>query len=115
MLCSVYPRPGGLRANLELFAPDIDCINCEGPHIVYSTLDQYKKERSESLPDVFDVLSCDHGCNSGPGVGTDYSVFRMEMIMHDVKTYTSKMEKKQHTLGKSNQFAKFYRKLKLGT
>jgi transcription elongation factor Elf1 len=86
---AIYPRPGGLKANLKYHAPTLDVINAEGREI-YKVLDNYLTEKSSVHPTVFDVLNCGHGCNSGPGVGTEYSIFRMENIMHEVDEYMLK-------------------------
>lgn len=113
MVGSIYPKPGGLRDNLKLYAPGLNVINAEGVSTVYRELDAYNTVNSTLLPDVFDVLSCGHGCNSGPAVGQDYSVFRMENIMHNVERYVKKRNAKATIAGKNKVFAKFSRTLDL--
>ena len=110
---STYPRPGGLKDNLKLHAPSLNVINSEGTDVIYRNLDNYANEDPKLLPAVFDVLSCPHGCNSGPGVGQEYSIYRMESIMHDVETFTIKKKKRQTIAGKDSLFMKFSRTLKL--
>jgi len=113
MTGAFYPRPGGLRDCLKLYAPKLNVKNCEGTPHVYRTLDEYTKESSSALPTVFDVLSCSHGCCSGPGNGVHISIFKMDSIMHGVEAYTVKRKKRQTIAGKDNLFLKFSRTLKL--
>lgn len=115
MYGSVYPRPGGLMDNLLVHAPHLNVITSEGTDTVYADLDEYSEvTRKDILPDVFDVLSCPHGCSSGPAVGIEnYSLFKLEKIMHDVGKYTLKKQSSQVSFGKDKQFAKFSRDLKL--
>ncbi len=89
-LGAVYPSPAGLKENLKYHAPELSVINAEGTRSIYQNLDNYLTEKRDSLPAVFDVLSCSRGCNGGPAVGKKYSVFHIETIMHDVDTYVTK-------------------------
>jgi hypothetical protein len=86
-LGSIFPRPGGLKENLKHFMPELNVIHCEGVGQVFKTLERYKEEDPAVLPDVLDVLSCEWGCNSGPAVGNEYDVFRMEKVMHQVEKF----------------------------
>ena len=113
MVGSVYPRPGGLKENLHLHAPDLNVINAEGTDSIYKILQEYLKENERNRPHVFDVLSCDHGCNSGPAVGQEYSVFRMEAVMHDVDKYVRNRNTKQTVGGKNKLFTRFTKELQL--
>ncbi|SDA15883.1 Iron only hydrogenase large subunit, C-terminal domain [Ruminococcus sp. YE71] len=82
---SVYSRPGGLRDNLWLFDPDINITTSEGAHKVYPELDMYAQMPEFKHPEVFDVLSCEFGCNVGPGTGTAQSVFDVMATMREVE------------------------------
>ena len=110
---SFYPLPGGLKENLLLHESGLNVKTSEGVHKVYDDLTEYAKQSEENLPDVYDVLSCEYGCVSGPGVGTKHSSFELEKIMHDVKLYTQKKRAKQTKLGADKQFKKFSKKLHL--
>lgn len=110
---SLYPRPGGLKDNLKQYAPKLNVINAEGPDSIYRILDNYTLENYSIVPQVFDVLSCSHGCNSGPGVGQEYSVYRMENIMHDVEKHVRKRDAKKTTAGVNRLFSYFSRRLDL--
>jgi len=113
MAGSFYPRPGGLKDNLKLHIPKLNVINAEGPPGIYRTLDNYAKENEQFLPAVFDVLSCGHGCNSGPGIGKHYSIFKMDYIMYGVENHVLKRKRRRTIAGKDNLFMKFSRTLKL--
>ena len=36
-------------------------------------------------PEVFDVLSCEFGCNVGPGTGTKQTVFDVMAYMREIE------------------------------
>ncbi|MFP3155116.1 methyl-accepting chemotaxis protein [Lachnospiraceae bacterium ZAX-1] len=112
MVGSIYSSPGGLKRNLNLYAPEVSVINTEGTQTVYPVLDKYFDEKEALLPQVFDVLSCDNGCNGGPAVGHDHSLFVTETMMHDIEQHVKKRKKKQTVLGKDKLFAKFSKELK---
>jgi iron only hydrogenase large subunit-like protein len=114
MMGSIYSSPGGLRDNLKFHYPGINVINFEGTENVYRALEEYSDEAFEDLPDVFDVLSCEHGCNGGPAVGQKYSVFHIKRIMSNVEGYVRKREKKYSSITGSKLFKHFDRTLKLG-
>ncbi len=85
---AIYPKPGGLKENILIHLPKAHIMNSEGINKVYGEINEYENENSKDLPDVFDVLNCEFGCNDGPAVGQDYKSFKMESIMNDVKEYT---------------------------
>lgn len=87
---AVYPKPGGLMDNLLYHKPDLNIITSEGTQRLYRELDVYISQEQKCLPDVFDVLSCENGCNGGPAIGVDYQRFEMNDIMHDVEMYAHK-------------------------
>jgi len=114
MAGAFYPRPGGLKDNLKLYAPKLSVINAEGPPGVYRTLDNYANESPGALPAVFDVLSCAHGCCTGPGVGTHASIFKIDSVMRGVENHTVKRKNRQTIAGMDKLFMKFNRTLNLG-
>ena len=112
---AIYPRPGGLRDNLWMHDPDINITTSEGVHKVYPELDMYAKMQDAKRPEVFDVLSCEFGCNVGPASGTNQSVFDgMATMREDEKE--AKARRKTGLFGRGNDdrlFKKFDDDLKL--
>ena len=81
-LGSVFSTPGGLKENIEFFLGNTLSIDrAEGKHVVYRKLDEYSAQQKEDLPDVFDVLNCDEGCNRGPASGNQNTTFQMNRAM----------------------------------
>lgn len=89
----IYPRPGGLRDNLWLHNPDINITTSEGVHKVYPELDMYANMPEYKHPEVFDVLSCEFGCNVGPASGTSQTVFDVMATMREVEKEAKKRRK----------------------
>lgn len=85
LLGSIYSRPGGLRDNLWMHNPDLNITTSEGVHKVYAELDMYARMPENKHPEVFDVLSCEFGCNLGPGSDSEQSVFDVNAVMRDVE------------------------------
>lgn len=114
---AIYPKPGGLMTNLLIHNPDLNVITSEGTEKLYRELDEYTEQNEEYLPDVFDVLNCETGCNGGPAIGVDYQRFFMNNVMHDVEGYAHKKrlsEQKKTRKGLvDKQFAEFDEKLVL--
>lgn len=111
---SIYPRPAGLKTNLLLHNPDLNIINSEGVDKVYTDLDEYAIENDIARPDVFDVLSCESGCNTGPGIGSSHSLFHIHKIMNTIENLNIKQVRRVNPINKKDvQFLEFDRKLKL--
>ena len=62
-----YPLPGGMKECLQVYDQDMPILTSEGVTKVYDDLDSYAVTPPNKLPVVFDVLSCEFGCNSGAG------------------------------------------------
>lgn len=90
---AVYPRPGGLRDNLWIHNPELNITNSEGVHKVYPELDMYSQMPEFKHPEVFDVLSCEYGCNVGPATDTGSTVFDIMATMRDVEKFARKKRK----------------------
>ena len=82
---SIYPRPGGLRDNLWLRNPELNITTSEGVHKVYRELDMYARMPESKHPQVFDVLSCEFGCNIGPASNTNQTVFDVMAPMRQIE------------------------------
>lgn len=85
-----YPIPGGLKECLRAYDPDLWVTTSEGVHKVYEDFDTYLETDRSKLPVVFDVLSCEFGCNSSVGARDDFSSFTAYDIMMNAKSWASK-------------------------
>ncbi|MCR5728830.1 MAG: 4Fe-4S dicluster domain-containing protein [Ruminococcus sp.] len=108
-LGSVYPRPGGLRDNLWLHDPDINITDSEGVQKVYPEIDMYAKMPDSKHPQVFDVLSCDQGCNMGPAAGSNQTAFDVMATMRAVENDAKSRRKSTGLMGRGEDklFKKF--------
>ncbi len=102
-----YPIPGGLKECLRIFAPDLNVTTSEGVNKVYEDFNTYLESDRSTLPAVFDVLSCEYGCNSGIGARDDFKTFNAYDIMMNAKKWTSKNSKTK------NYHRGIFKKLKL--
>ena len=109
---AIYPRPGGLKACLELENPNLGVINSEGTDVVYKNLDLYSQMGARDLPDVFDVLSCGNGCGSGPAIGEQMSIYRMSGIMNGIEKYNRNNRVKFDRRHRDKQFLQFDKNLR---
>ena len=102
-----YPIPGGLKECLKVFAPDLSVTTSEGVQKVYEDFETYLETDPAKLPVVYDVLSCEFGCNSGAGAAEKFDMFNSYDIMMKVKGFASKRKKNErfHT--------KLFKQLKL--
>ncbi len=113
-LGSIYPRPGGLRDNLWMHNPDINITTSEGVYKVYPELDMYAQMPDYKHPEVFDVLSCEFGCNVGPASGTNQTVFDVMATMREVeKSAKNKRKTGVFRGGDDKLFKKFDDELKI--
>lgn len=110
---AIYPKPGGLAANLLYHNPDISILGTEGTQRVYHELESYLKASDADKPAVFDVLNCEYGCNEGPAVGQEYNFVHANAIMHDIQHTTHQERMKATKKGRDKQFAYFDKELKL--
>ena len=112
----VYPRPGGLRDNLWLHDPDINVTVSEGVYKVYHELDMYATMPEFKHPEVFDVLSCEFGCNIGPAAGnTAQTMFDVMTIMKEIEKNAKERRKTSGFRGGGDDklFKKFDDELKI--
>jgi len=95
-LGTLFPLPGGLKENIDFFTDNkLFISNAEG-FSVYDKLDQYIEVSDDILPDVYDVLNCDEGCNIGPASTHDKTVFDIDKSMNNVRNHASHELKKEH-------------------
>ena len=82
-LGSLFPMPGGLKKNIEFFfGKEIQISKAEG-FGVYEALNLYAGTARDLLPHVFDVLSCQNGCNIGSACLSGRNIFEIEKTMSD--------------------------------
>ncbi|MBE6889204.1 MAG: 4Fe-4S dicluster domain-containing protein [Ruminococcaceae bacterium] len=82
-----YPIPGGLKECLREYMPLLSVTTSEGAQKVYEDLDHYLNTSKDKLPTVYDVLSCEFGCNSGVGATADFNSFNAYDIMTNAKQW----------------------------
>lgn len=111
----VYPRPGGLRDNLWLHNDELNISTSEGVNKVYSEIDMYAKMPESKHPQVFDVLSCEYGCNVGPAANTGQSFFDVMSTMRQVENEAKSRRKTSgfRSSGDDKLFKKFDEELRL--
>ncbi len=85
-----YPIPGGLKECLKDLVPSLAVTTSEGVHKVYDDLDRYLEAKRDFLPTVYDVLSCEYGCNSGAGARPDFNSFDAYRVMVGAKGFAAK-------------------------
>lgn len=90
---SFYPIPGGLKECLRAYEPDLPVITSEGAHKVYDDLGEYLSTEKSKLPVVYDVLSCEFGCNSGAGSRDNFNTFSATDIMFNAKSWAGTRNK----------------------
>ena len=106
---AIYSRPGGLRDNLWLHDPDMNITNSEGVNKVYKELEMYANMPESKHPKVFDVLSCEFGCNIGPASGTNQTVFDVMATMRNIENEAKSRRKSTGIMGRGDDrlFKKF--------
>jgi len=83
-LGSLFPMPGGFTENIEFFiGKKFHTLKAEG-YNVYEKLNTYSQTPPELLPDVFDVLSCNEGCNMGSACLHDRNIFEIDKTMDNI-------------------------------
>nr|AGS52295.1 signal transduction histidine kinase-like protein [uncultured bacterium contig00061] len=82
----LFPMPGGLKENIELFTDNEICISRSEGYNVYGELDTYSRMDKDLLPGIFDVLSCHDGCNIGSACKHGKTTFEIDKQMHNAKS-----------------------------
>ena len=115
-LGSLTSRPGGLSDNILYHNSEVKISSSSGCSKVYGELELYSKTSEKKLPEVFDILSCEYGCNMGPGTGTTQNYFDVTSYMQglelDIKGKMSK-GKGMFRSGDDKLFKKFDEDLEL--
>ncbi len=119
LMGALYCKPKGLKENIHMYRPESNIANVDGISKTYYQLGQYlKPETQKYIPDVFEVLSCDEGCNGGIGINTDFRVSPPGVISNVMDVTRKDAEKRQNgLLGFGNKgdrlFREFDKELKL--
>lgn len=90
-----YPIPGGLKECLHVYDPELAVTTSEGVNKVYEDFDYYLEANKSSRPAVYDVLSCEFGCNSGAGARSDFNEFTAYDIMKNAKSWSTTRNKNE--------------------
>ena len=79
----VFPRPGGLRENVQALAGDVWIRQIEGQEAAYLYLQDYRRrlERGKKLPTLVDILNCPYGCNKGTGSIPDVDIDDIDLAL----------------------------------
>jgi len=110
----IYPKPGGLKDCLLNAMPNLDVRNSEGVSHVYEELDYYALADKSDRPDVYDILSCSHGCISGPGTNFEESnLFSYMKKAEALEASSFNERRKQKAFNADKQFKWFEKNLKL--
>lgn len=114
MMGSVYCKPDGVKDNLLLYRPDLNIAGCDGFQRVYDHLEGYTSTVDEYLPDVFEVHSCNDGCNASAGMGDDNSLSVISRVMDMTKKDAEKRRSGIFMINKNDKlFKEFDKDLKL--
>jgi len=95
-LGSLFPLPGGLKENIDYFSNGKLFISKSEGFNVYKKLDQFIDTERSILPDVFDVLNCDEGCNIGPASTHDKTIFEIDNTMNQLRKRATEEAKRKH-------------------
>jgi ferredoxin len=113
-LGSLYPMPGGLKESVEHYMGKSLRIDKSEGSEVYKDLDEYlecSQKSVASLPVLFDVLNCAHGCNLGTGCVKDMDIFKVNVKMDKLRQDAIKKENFEYTT--NDLFKKFDNTLQL--
>lgn len=115
---ALYCKPKGIKENILINKPDCNISNCDGISKTYYHLDEYNRiEVNSYIPDVFEVLSCDEGCNGGIGLTSDKKITAPGVISRVMDITRKDAEKRRNGLFNINKserlFKEFDKELKL--
>ncbi len=114
----LFSRPGGLRENIELKAPNTWVRQIEGQHHAYEYLQQYRTrmELGKEVPKVVDILNCSHGCNVGSAICHNNNLLMDDYDSEFNHLKSSKLEEQKGSLlrkKKDSLYAMFDKTLQL--
>jgi NAD-dependent dihydropyrimidine dehydrogenase PreA subunit len=98
-LGGIVSRDGGLRDNIWLYDEHRNIVS-DGGDTAYKEVDIYGSMPQFKHPELFDILSCEHGCNCGPGTGFKNDIFDVLTVMK----YVENEAKERRGVGQLNVF-----------
>ncbi|HHT48938.1 MAG TPA: 4Fe-4S dicluster domain-containing protein [Firmicutes bacterium] len=108
----VFPRPGGLRENVQAIAGKIWIRQVEGQEEAYHYLHEYRRrlERGKKLPPLVDILNCPYGCNKGTGTNQEVDLDDIDLAMEAFAQEKSADEKSRKLKNSSAKLFKIFNK-----
>ncbi|MDL2263928.1 response regulator [Synergistaceae bacterium OttesenSCG-928-I11] len=98
---ALFPVPGGLTENIELFLDKPPHTKRIEGSSVFRYLDQYAQTDEAHLPELFDVLNCADGCLIGTGCRKEQNVFALDRRMDEIRAQAdAKVEEGRQQLEK---------------
>ena len=95
-LGSLFPMPGGLKENIEYFmGKKLHIAKAEGFDI-YEKLNKYAETPDEFLPDIYDLLNCDEGCNIGTAGSQEKNLFEIDKTMDNSRRKATEKYKDEY-------------------
>lgn len=79
-----YPKPGGLRENVNFFLGNVPVLQVEGTSEAYKFLDEYAN-RKGTKPFLVDILNCSKGCLRGTAVDESIDDISVELAINKMK------------------------------
>lgn len=106
---SIYSTPGGLKECILQKDPTVNIVNSEGVQKVYRELEQYANMNTAKRPQIFDVLSCEYGCNVGPATGKKQTGFEAMTYIRQINNELKNKPKSRGLFrsGNDDLFKKF--------
>ena len=95
-LGSLFPKPGGLKENIEYFIGNKFHISTAEDFNIYEKLNQYSKTPEHYLPEIYDVLNCKEGCNLGSANAYEKNIFEIDKTMNDLKKKSNEEHKRKY-------------------
>ena len=95
-LGSLFPMPGGLKENIEYFiGKKLHITKAEG-FSLYEKLNLYAETPEQSLPEIFDVLNCEEGCNIGTASSHERNLFEIDKTMDNNRRKAMEERKREY-------------------
>lgn len=106
----LFSRPGGLRENVEAYAPNAWVRQIEGSELAYDYLKSYGDRivKHKPVPLIVDILNCPQGCNLGTGTCKNISIDDVDYTFNELKQ--SRLKEKNLLAKKIHQLYSYFDK-----